>query len=214
MPLTSPDVGLIDYACGNIKSIKNALNGIGVKNYLISDPIDLRFFNRILLPGVGSFDHALESLESRGFVSALQNWVLIKENRLLGICLGMQLLCNHSEESTCSKEGLCLIDAEVKSLSALSTHEIKVPHIGWNEISISNAECSILKDIPDKSDFYFVHSYAVYSRYKNVIVAETVYGSSFASIISNGVNIFGAQFHPEKSQVAGLNLLRNFVFYA
>lgn len=207
-------IGVIDYGCGNIKSITNALDKIGVDSQVIVSPEDISSSNKMLLPGVGSFDHAITSLEHRGLKDVLRKWTLSEEHKLLGICLGMQLLCKNSDESLLNKDGLGLIDAEVKCLTNKSRAYVKIPHMGWSDIEIANAESPILKGIDDLTDFYFVHSYGVFSESKEVIVAETDYGVRFASMVSNGSNIYGVQFHPEKSQTAGLNLLRNFVFNA
>jgi glutamine amidotransferase len=199
-------IGVIDYGCGNIKSVINALAKIGVDSHIITLPEDIMLFNKILLPGVGSFDHAVESLEKRNLITPIQEWVLKKENKLLGICLGMQLLCKNSDESVLNKKGLGLIDAEVKCLTDKSQTYVKIPHMGWNDIEVINSENPILKGIDDRTDFYFVHSYGVFSESKEVIVAETDYGVRFAALLSTGSNSYGVQYHPEKSQTSGMKL--------
>lgn len=208
---SNTEVAIIDYGCGNLKSVNNALEIIGASPKIITRPEELSLYSKIILPGVGSFDYAMEKIEERNYISVLKEWVRKEENKLLGICLGMQILCRYSDESQEGKKGLGLIDAEVKCLATKAGSSVKIPHMGWNEINISDSECCLVNGVENHSDYYFVHSYGVYSDADNVIVAETTQGSRFASIISNGSNIFGVQFHPEKSQGAGLKLLRNFV---
>lgn len=208
-------VGVIDYGCGNLQSIANALAKLGVSYEVVSSPQDLSQYQKIILPGVGSFDHAISSLEESAFTDAIKTWALFPEHKILGICLGMQLLCNSSHESQENRKGLGLIDAEVKCLSECAKDkDLKVPHMGWNEISVLDAENKLLSKIQDKSDFYFVHSFGVFCQNESDVVAITEHGSKFTSIFYNGGNVYGVQFHPEKSQKAGLNLLRNFVFNA
>lgn len=209
------DVGVIDYGCGNLQSIANALNKIGAKYKLVSNPADLDDYQKIILPGVGSFDHAIRSLEKNAFIEAIKIWTRSKDNKILGICLGMQLLCNSSQESLDNKKGLGLIDAEVKCLTESSNNKsLKVPHMGWNEISILVSDNQLLSEIKDNSDFYFVHSFGVFCNNERDVLATTEHGAKFTSIFYNDENIYGVQFHPEKSQKSGLNLLRNFVFNA
>lgn len=208
-------VGVIDYGCGNLLSVENALTKLGASYKAISNPADLHHYQKIILPGVGSFDHAISSLEESAFIDAIKGWALSADHKILGICLGMQLLCNSSQESLGNKKGLGLIDAEVKCLSESAKNEnLKVPHMGWNEILISDTDNKLLSEIQDKSDFYFVHSFGVFCNNENDIVATTEHGAKFTSIFYNGENVYGVQFHPEKSQKAGLKLLGNFVFNA
>jgi len=204
-------IGILEYGCGNIQSVINALEVIGADMEIISNPDELSTVSKLLLPGVGSFDHAMDNLEKGGFVSVLKEWVQNDDNQLLGICLGMQLLCNRSDESVLDKKGLCLIDAEVKCLSDMTDDSIKIPHMGWNEVEIKQPENMLFNSISDCSDYYFVHSYGVFSEHSDVVLAETMHGVRFASVITNGINVYGVQFHPEKSQSAGITLLKNFI---
>lgn len=208
-------VGVIDYGCGNLQSIANALTQLGADYSVISTPERLNAYSKIILPGVGSFDHAISNLEKSKFFEAILDWILIPEHKILGICLGMQLLCNKSEESLKNKKGFGLIDAEVKCLSKMARDSsLKVPHMGWNEAKVVDADSRIFHKIRDESDFYFVHSFGVFCNNETNVIATTHHGSTFTSAFYNGVNVYGVQFHPEKSQKVGMSLLRNFVFDA
>ena len=203
-------IGIVDYDCGNIKSLANAIKFLGYEFKLIEKKEELSQFQKIILPGVGAFDHAIESLHKKDLFVAIQEWSNNDSNKLLGICLGMQLLCKDSEESLKNNKGLNLIDANVMSLSDKLKSNDKVPHMGWNEINL--IENKTFNNENDKRDFYFVHSYAVFVNNEKFSLAKTDHGdSSFDSMIFNGQNVFGAQFHPEKSHHQGLNLVKNFI---
>ena len=153
-------IGIVDYDCGNIKSLANAIKFLGYEFKLIEKKEELSQFQKIILPGVGAFDHAVESLHKKDLFVAIQEWSNNDSNKLLGICLGMQLLCKDSEESLKNNKGLNLIDANVMSLSDKLKSNDKVPHMGWNEINL--IENKTFNNENDKRDFYFVHSYAVF----------------------------------------------------
>jgi imidazole glycerol phosphate synthase, glutamine amidotransferase subunit len=192
----------VDYNAGNIQSIINALNYLGIKNQLVSDPCALAQYDGLIIPGVGAFDDAMDSLSNRGMVDGLNS---VKNTLpILGICLGMQLMCSSSEEG--SKPGLGWINARVKSIVPTSK-KIKVPHMGWNQVNeVFNP---LFTDIPNQADFYFVHSYCVVSGDELLTTAHSSHGENFISSFSHN-DIFGVQFHPEKSQDHGLTLLDNF----
>ena len=207
-------VGVLDYGCGNIRSVCNALEMAGGEGRLVSSGAEMERCRCLVLPGVGSFDHAMNNLRERGFVERLAAWIDCPGHRLLGICLGMQLLCLGSDESTASVAGLGFIEADVKSLRERAGDRVKVPHMGWNsiEVTASAGAGGLLRDISDDTDFYFLHSYGVYARERGAALAQTRHGEAcFDSVITNGANVFGMQFHPEKSQSAGLHLLKNFL---
>ena len=197
-------VAVIDYGAGNISSMINSLNFIGADAQVVSDPLKLKDFTHIIIPGVGSFDSAMTNLNSTGFTQALNTQ---KQNGryILGVCLGMQVLCNKSEEGVLA--GLGWIDVNVESLSGIASDQ-KIPHVGWN--SIEHIDHPIFDDLGDFLDVYFVHSFGVVNKYKDVCISQTNYGLNFASVVSNG-RVIGMQFHPEKSQNVGLKLLKNFL---
>jgi len=206
-------IGIISYDCGNITSLTNSISYLGYGFKLLEKKEELHKFHKIILPGVGAFDHALDSLHKKNLFDPLKEWSSIKSNKLFGICLGMQLLCSGSEESLKNNKGLNLIDANVLNLSSKVKIGHKIPHMGWNSINLS--ENKIFSSENNNGDFYFVHSYAVFVNEKRASLSKTVYGDiTFDSMITNGENIFGAQFHPEKSQHKGLKLLKEFIEYA
>jgi len=198
-------VGILDYGCGNIKSVSNAINAIGADYKIIKNSDDIKGVSKIVLPGVGAFDIAMLSLNNTGMTDILNNFVKNPENKLLGICLGMQLICNGSEEG--EFPGLGYINANVMNLKNYSN--LKVPHIGWNTVKYK-IQNPLFEELNSGTDYYFVHSYCVMTEDDSMILGETSYGTEFASIVHQG-NVWGVQFHAEKSQSAGLKLLKNFI---
>lgn len=203
-------VGIIDYDCGNIKSLSNAINKLGYKTKFIRDENELFTSQKIILPGVGSFEYAINSLHQKNLFNVLKKWSNNVSNKLFGICLGMQLLCLGSEEAQENIKGLSLIEAKVENLSKYLKKNDKIPHMGWNSISLKKNKIFNFEN--NQRDFYFVHSYAVFTNNEELSLAKTNYNNViFDSMISNGKNIYGAQFHPEKSDNQGLNLLNDFL---
>lgn len=198
-------IGIIDYGMGNIHSVQKALEGMGAKTLVTNSPKDLARCDKVVLPGVGAFDDAVLELKRRGLISALADHIGSKKI-FLGICLGMQLLFETSEEGRL--KGLGVLKGSVKRFEKKKAG--KIPHMGWNQLKLVNAACPLLKGIGDNSYVYFCHSYYPSPQNKKAIAATTDYGMKFASIVWQD-NIFGVQFHPEKSQAAGLKILKNFV---
>ncbi|MBT7296934.1 imidazole glycerol phosphate synthase subunit HisH [Candidatus Woesearchaeota archaeon] len=197
-------IGIIDYGMGNIGSIENMLKRINTNSIITSNIDTLNKCNKLILPGVGAFDQGMKSLNDMGLISYLNNFAIKQNKPILGICLGMQLFANSSEEG--SLPGLGWIKGKAKKF-VFSDYDIKVPHMGWNTIETKN---SILFDnLPDEKRFYFVHSYYYECDDKKNIIAYTNYGIKFASAINKN-HIWGTQFHPEKSHVCGMKLLDNF----
>lgn len=194
-------IGIIDYHLNNLRSVQKAFEKTGVRSFLSDNARELRAAEKIVLPGVGAFGTAMDNLKNLGLIEVLNDHVAARQP-LLGICLGMQLLFTKSFEMG-EHEGLGFLRGEVQQFSSA----VKVPHMGWNEIEIVKRS-PIVRDIVDKSYAYFVHSYFVAPQ-DDVTVTVTEYGHRFASIVQQE-NVFGIQFHPEKSQRAGLELLRNF----
>ena len=200
---------VIDYGMGNLRSVAKALEAAGaVRVKVTSEARTIVKADKIVLPGVGAMQEAMQGLKKLGLVEIIKESIFKKP--FFGICLGLQLLFTESEEGGRTK-GLGIFKGKVKRFSG----KLKVPHIGWNQIRAKKSEprtgnCSILKNIPDNSYFYFCHSYYVVSEDKSIVVTTTDYGREFVSAIYKD-NLFACQFHPEKSQAAGLKLLENFV---
>ena len=189
---------------GNLASVKNMFKRIGVSSQISSDLEVIKKSNKLLLPGVGSFDNAMKKINSSGLREILDSKVIADKTPILGICLGMQLITNGSEEG--HEKGLGWIDA--KTLKFKKINNIKVPHMGWNNVIPSN-ESALTKKINSDSRFYFVHSYYVKVKHQKNSILKTFYGYEFDSAISNK-NIYGTQFHPEKSHKFGMQLFKNF----
>ena len=198
---------IIDYGMGNIHSIKKKLNALKAPVIVSSDPTDIRTSSKIILPGVGHFGKAMESLKALGLIDILNEEVLLKKKPILGICLGMQLMAEKSEEGDVN--GLGWVNAEVIRFDVKDTLAYKVPHMGWNQVLISKRS-DLMKNIPDLSEFYFVHAYHLKAEDKTIILNETDYEYRFVSAIEKE-NIFGVQYHPEKSHDVGELLLKNFI---
>lgn len=193
-------IQIIDYGAGNIKSVINALEKIGQKYQVIGEPQKLHSDSKVIFPGVGAAGAAMKSLQKSGFDKAIPKL----KNPFLGICLGMQLLLEYSEED--STDCIGIISGQVKKFKG----DIKVPQIGWNTVDFMQDD-ELLADIKDNSYFYFVNSYYANSAPINdkFGLAKTTYGSNFISMIKKN-NFRGVQFHPEKSGKTGLKLLSNF----
>jgi imidazole glycerol-phosphate synthase subunit HisH len=194
--------GIIDYGAGNLTSLRLALEAIGAEHVLVRSAEELEACRRAILPGVGHAAQAMKSLETSGMADALRTF----ERPLLGICLGMQLLCAHSEEGDTRLLGL--IPLPVKRFIV---NDLKVPHVGWNTTHWQFSH-PLMHGLPEDTWFYFVHSFAALAD-KPWCLGQTEYGSPFASVIQSGQRM-GVQFHPEKSSTAGLALLKNFQNFA
>lgn len=198
---------IIDCGMGNLKSVQNAFAAVGYKTAITDDPNQIKRASALVLPGVGAFRDAIKSLKAKKIDEELIE--AIREDKpFLGICLGMQLLFTFSEEGGLFK-GLNIIPGRVRRFSSL----VKCPHLGWNKIKFThnlNYNMNpIFRDIPDESYFYFVHSYYCEVDNQRIIYSTTDYGSAFPSSIWKD-NLFGVQFHPEKSSTSGLKILKNF----
>lgn len=204
--LINPMVALIDYGMGNIHSVKKALETCGAKVLVTNNPKDILLSRKIVLPGVGAFDDAMGKLEEQGLASVIKEGIKNKKP-FLGICLGMQLLFEESEEAK-KKKGLSILKGRVKKFPS---GDFKVPHMGWNQIKSCGGNRSILLEgVAEGADLYFCHSYYPQPKDKAIIAATTEYGLNFASFVQRE-NVFGVQFHPEKSQETGLKIMGNFV---
>tara|TARA_B100001059_G_C17798713_1_gene564773 strand:+ start:604 stop:1212 length:609 start_codon:yes stop_codon:yes gene_type:complete len=198
-------IKIVDYGMGNLGSIFNMFKRIGVTSMITSDLEEIKSAKKLLLPGVGSFDKAMEKINNSGIKEVLDQKVLVEKTPILGVCLGMQLLTNSSEEG--KEKGLGYINASGKKF-VFNDNKIKVPHMGWN--IVKKAMPSLLThDFEEESRFYFVHSYFVEVENQENSIFKTTYGLEFDSAIQHK-NIYGVQFHPEKSHKFGVKLLKNF----
>lgn len=198
---------IIDYDMGNVRSVSKAFELLNAEVVISHRPTDILQASRIVLPGVGAFADGMKHLKERNLIEPLEQAVIKDQKPFLGICLGMQLLAQGSEEFG-KHQGLGWIDAQVKPLK-IADNDLKVPHVGWNEIKY-NESCSLFNGLKTRSEFYFVHSYHMICQSPKDIVATTDYGIQITAAILQD-NIFATQFHPEKSQTSGLRLLTNFV---
>ena len=199
---------LVDFGTGNLRSILYKLNKIGIDVTVSSKTEDTEKADKLILPGVGAFGAGMNNLNQLGMVPILHRKVLIEKIPILGICLGMHLFTKASEEG--SGEGLAWIDAEVKRFDFQENREdLRIPHVGWNTID-QKRDSLLLKGVLPQQRFYFKYSYHVCCHSNNDIIATTHYGYDFVSVIQHE-NIFGVQFHPEKSHRRGLKIIKNFI---
>lgn len=195
-------IAIVDYGAGNIFSVKNALDSLGLESRLTSDKQDLEAADRIILPGVGAFPAAMEMLDKSGLTDTIKEQA--KKKPFLGICLGMQMLFDRSYEFEECK-GLGLIKGYV---DMIPEKDLIIPHMGWNKL-VFNHDCPLFDGIGDEY-VYFVHSYKAYCDDDASLYAYCEYGSRVSAVVGDGKYVFGTQFHPEKSGSAGLKMLRNF----
>jgi glutamine amidotransferase len=199
-------ITIVDYNMGNLGSIRNMLKKIGVDADVCASASGIASAQKLILPGVGAFDAGIENLERAGLVQALNERVLQARVPTLGICLGMHLMSRGSAEGT--RRGLSWVEADVLRFQPTDP-ALKVPHMGWNLVQPVR-KAALVEDLPDEPRFYFVHSYYVRCQRLEDVLLTTTYGEVFHSGFQRG-NVWGVQFHPEKSHKFGLRLLRNFV---
>jgi glutamine amidotransferase len=207
-------VGVIDYGVGNLGSVLRALEELRVTPSLITRAMDLHAMDCLVLPGVGNFSDCAAMLERGGWPDALRNEVQGAGKPLLGVCVGMQLLASISMEgvdttASAGTPGLGFIPGRVEHLRTLGCG-LRVPHVGWNAVTPVNSTGGLFHGIPEGTDFYFVHSYAFVPDEPVDVLATTDYGIPVTAAVRRG-NVWGTQFHPEKSSRAGFRLLRNFI---
>lgn len=196
-------IGIINYGLGNIKAFANVYKQLNIPAKLVTRPEELENISKIILPGVGSFDHAMDKLNHSGLRQMLDELVLYKKLPVIGICVGMQMLAHGSEEG--SMPGLGWIDGKVLKFRQ---QNIAVPHMGWNSIKVA-LKNDLLKNLESYSKFYFLHSYYFKCQDVDNILASTDYFGEFSCVVRKE-NIYGVQFHPEKSHEWGIRLLKNF----
>lgn len=201
------ETAIIDYGMGNLLSVQRALEKCGSDAVIIDDPLELRHAQHIVLPGVGAFADAMGNLKSGGWIEEMNRAVLRKETPIMGICLGMQLFATKGHEGTPCR-GLNYIPGEVVLLKPAFEKE-RIPHVGWNEIHMEQRH-PLLEGLAEGTNYYFVHSYHFCPECEADVLCRTDYCGGFVSAVGRG-NIFGTQFHPEKSQKAGFQLIKNFL---
>lgn len=200
-------IGIINYGLGNLNSIRNMFDKINVKSEFISDPKNFSQFERLVLPGVGSFDHGMRGLRECHMIPSLEKEVLEKGKPILGICLGMQLICKGSEEG--KESGLGWIDCHFTKFRFPVESLLKVPHMGWNVVDVFRKNPLLIQNPVEKKRFYFVHSYHGHCANEEDAIGITNHGGPVLAAVRRG-NIFGVQFHPEKSHRFGMDLLKRF----
>ncbi len=200
-------IAIINFNSGNLYSIKKSIKDLRHEPFICHDSNDLKKCDKIILPGVGSFNQAMKYLLKFGFVDAMNELVYKKGLDILGICLGMQLFCKSSNEQNYT-EGLSFVEADVLELKNLGC-ELKLPHIGWNNVQFKK-ESKIFNGVENNSDFYFVHNFAVKCNDEKLVLTTTNYDVEFVSAFQKD-NIYAVQFHPEKSSASGLKIIQNFL---
>lgn len=198
-------IAIIDYDAGNIRSVEKALISLGQEVKITGDPKEILSADKVILPGVGAFGDAMENLNRSNLVPVIQE-VVKKGTPFLGICLGLQLLFERSEE-TPGVEGLGILKGEILRIPA--AEGLKIPHMGWNSLHFEN-DGRLFRGIPEQSYVYFVHSYYLKAEEEEIVKASTEYGTHIHASVEKG-NVFACQFHPEKSGEVGLQILKNFV---
>ena len=202
-------IGIIDYGLGNLSAISNIYRGLGIPATFVSTDVEIKSVDKLILPGVGSFDGAMQCLEQNNLIDCLHHEVMINSKPILGICVGMQIMALASEEGQAS--GLGWVNATVKKFKP-SKHQdkLRLPHMGWN--TVKNVNGSLVFTGMQDAKFYFLHSYYFQPVHADIIIGTTHYGEKFISSIRQK-NIYGAQFHPEKSHDCGVKFLKNFARY-
>ena len=199
-------IGIIDYGVGNIKAFANIYKNFDIPYKIVKNIDDFKNVTKLILPGVGSFDHAMTSLQNSGMREELDKLVLENKVPIIGICVGMQMLANSSDEG--KLEGLGWINAEVKKFDKSNIINAPLPHMGWNSLNIQENK-QIVSALDSDPRFYFLHSYYFECKNKEDVIATATYGEEFECIVNHN-NIYGIQCHPEKSHHNGMQLLKNF----
>ncbi|MFH0879945.1 MAG: imidazole glycerol phosphate synthase subunit HisH [Lentisphaerota bacterium] len=202
-------IGIVDYGMGNLGSVTNACRFLGLPAEIVAEPSAMARCSALILPGVGAFGDCMAHLSRHGFVDPVKQW-LADDKPFLGICLGLQLLFKESEESPGVK-GLGVLQGRIRRFQP--SPDLKVPQIGWNRVKANLAECPLFRGIPDKTYFYFVHSYYAETENESVAAGFSEYGMEYVSAVWKK-NMMAVQFHPEKSQKSGLQMLKNFAEFA
>jgi glutamine amidotransferase len=200
-------IALLDYDSGNLRSVEKALKKVGADVHVTREPKGMAGASAVVLPGVGAFDDCMNALQRQELLGGVRDFIQTGKP-FLGICVGYQALFEKSEEFNSCAAGLNIFGGKVRRFS--ENPGLKIPQIGWNQIEIAQTNCPLFKNISDGSYVYFVHSFFPEPLDDSVVATRTIYGDTFASSVWKD-NVFATQFHPEKSQTIGLQLLKNFV---
>lgn len=212
-PKIQPMLALLDYGAGNIRSVEKALRAVGAEVRRVASPDGLADAHGMVLPGVGAFDDCMNSMQRQDLCGAVTGWIAAGKP-FLGICVGYQALFERSEEFNSCALGLGVFKGPVVRFRPTAEEpRLKIPQIGWNEVDVTQPDCPLFAGIPDRSHFYFVHSFFPRPADASIIAGSADYGGPFAAAVRRD-NVWATQFHPEKSQQVGLRLLRNFVDFA
>jgi len=199
-------IGIVDYGIGNLRSVQKAFQHVGGEAVFVHTPEELAQVEALVLPGVGNFGDCVRSLAKSGMWDATLAWAK-SERPFFGICVGYQMLFESSEEAP-GEKGLGVFAGEVRKFS--DKYHLKIPQIGWNTVTVKQPGAPLLAGVSDNDYVYFVHSYYAAPKDSSLVALETTYGDTFAAAVARG-NLLATQFHPEKSQRAGLQMLKNFV---
>jgi imidazole glycerol-phosphate synthase subunit HisH len=200
-------ISIIDLGIGNIASVIRMIEKLGGQTKIVSTPDEILSAKKLIFPGVGSFDAGINQIHLLGLRDSLTEMIMVNKIPVLGICLGMQLLCRGSEEGL--NPGLNLVAADVRKFRPKEVQNLKIPHMGWNTLRIIKKN-PLLSLTAEETRYYFVHSYYVQPDDENIIIGASDYGGDFCAVFQND-NVFGVQFHPEKSHRFGLDLFANFM---
>jgi glutamine amidotransferase len=200
-------IGVINYGLGNLKSIQSIVSHVGGSSRIINSPDDIIGVKKVILPGVGAFDHGMQGLNDGKWIPALNKLVVVDKMPILGICLGMQLMCNSSDEG--SLPGLGWIDAEVRKIAFPEESVLKIPHMGWNILDIKK-DSLLFENDGSEQRFYFVHSFHVVCHEPKDILATAHHGFDITASFQHN-NVYGVQFHPEKSHRFGKEFFKKFI---
>lgn len=199
-------IAIIDYGSGNISAIANIYKQLNIPYVIAQEPDQLNAADRFILPGVGHFENTMKKISSSGLRDALNEHVILSKKPILGICVGMQLLADSSEEGLAA--GLGWVHGHVAKIS--HSPGLRLPHMGWNSVSLSNDPLGLFDGVDFSTGFYFLHNYHFEPETVDSTLATTTYGRQLVCAVSNGENVFGVQFHPEKSHTNGITVFRNF----
>jgi glutamine amidotransferase len=200
-------IAIIDYDMANLRSVQKAFEQVGHRADIVRTPEEIGRYDRIVLPGVGAFKDAVATLNSRGLSDPIKHHIA-QDKPFLGICLGLQMLFDVGYEDG-EHAGLGVLRGQCVRFDVDQTLGLKVPHMGWNQLRFRQQSCPLFRDLADGSNAYFVHGYHVVAGEASIVASTTDYGADFVSAIHRG-NIYATQFHPEKSQKVGLQILSNF----
>jgi imidazole glycerol-phosphate synthase subunit HisH len=201
-------IAIISYGSGNLAAISNIYTQLRIAHVIAADRTAIETADRYILPGVGHFGRTMDTIRNSGLIDSLYEQVVVGGKPLLGICVGMQLLADFGEEGDCA--GLGWVHGTVRRFAPESVPDGRLPHMGWNSVVVRNDPLGMFRNIEAQTGFYFLHSFYFHPQSSGSVVAEVEYGKQVACAVSNGRNVLGVQFHPEKSHQNGVEIFKNF----